>query len=192
MQNRNCISCLKEFKAKQRSGRNSGFQRFCSVDCYRAWRKGKFFKGMEIGVFKKGISPWNIGKQHSDETRKKMSIKARRPKPGNKEEKNFFWKGGISPLRLRLHASFHYKDWRRRIFKRDNFTCQICFITDVPFHIDHFPKSYSEIIQQYQITSVQDALVCEELWDINNGRVLCVPCHQKTKTFACKTSIKKQ
>jgi hypothetical protein len=27
----------------------------------------------------------------------------------------------------------------------------------------------------------QEALLCPELWDINNGLTLCVPCHDRTK-----------
>lgn len=32
-------------------------------------------------------------------------------------------------------------------------------------------------------------LFCEELWDLNNGRTLCIDCHKKTETWGGKTKI---
>lgn len=29
----------------------------------------------------------------------------------------------------------------------------------------------------------EDAINCEELWSINNGRTLCIDCHKKTNTY---------
>jgi len=33
------------------------------------------------------------------------------------------------------------------------------------------------------ILSKEEALSCDELWNINNGRTLCIGCHKKTDTY---------
>ena len=34
------------------------------------------------------------------------------------------WKGGITPLNLKIRTSSKFEQWRKAVFKRDNFTCQ--------------------------------------------------------------------
>ena len=44
------------------------------------------------------------------------------------------------------------------------------------------------IKKKNQISNLEEALECEELWDINNGRVLCENCHKKTDTWGIKAN----
>jgi hypothetical protein len=152
---------------------------------------------IKISLKKKG-SNGRIGFLHSEDTKKKMS-KAhegkKKPWAGKfitnegrkklseniKGERNKLWKGGISPLYTQIRNLFEYRQWRSDILKRDDFTCQICGIRGGYLEVDHCPKTRSEIIKEYDIKSTEDALVCDRLWDINNGRTLCKPCHDKTK-----------
>jgi 5-methylcytosine-specific restriction endonuclease McrA len=117
--------------------------------------------------------PW-AGKFITEEGRRKISEKRR-------GEKNNNWKGGISPLYAKIRNLYEYRVWRCDIFKRDNYTCQFCRIKGGYLEVDHYPKMRSEIIKEYNIKSVEDALACSELWDVNNGRTLCRICHNKTK-----------
>lgn len=58
-------------------------------------------------------------------------------------------------------ASFEYKEWRKAVLKRDNFTCQSCG-NNKNLHVHHLTR-YAD---------------CEELRvDLNNGITLCKPCH---------------
>ena len=41
----------------------------------------------------------------------------------------------------------------------------------------HHKKSLSKIIAEEKILTLKDARKCSELWDINNGEVLCEKCH---------------
>lgn len=42
----------------------------------------------------------------------------------NKGEKQWNWKGGITPIQKRIRLSLQYKLWRESVFVRDNWTCQ--------------------------------------------------------------------
>jgi len=99
----------------------------------------------------------------------------------HRETNNINWKGGISPLYTKIRNLYEYRIWRSAILKRDNYTCQICGVRGGYLEADHYPKMRSEIIKQYDIKSVKDALAYDELWNINNGRTLYRPCHNKTK-----------
>ena len=103
--------------------------------------------------------------------------------------KNPNWKGGITPTRRAIRNLLEYKMWRESVFKRDNFTCQECGIHGgIELNVDHI-KTFSAILTKHEIDTVQKARICAELWDIANGRTLCVACHKKTDTYAGKSRI---
>jgi len=116
----------------------------------------------------------NLGKKLSEETKLKMS-KARKNRIGDKAP---CWKGGITSLNGQIWNSFEYRQWRSDIFTRDNFTCQKCGQIGKQLNAHHI-KSFSSIIQFYEITTLEEALGCEELWNINNGIALCEECHKE-------------
>lgn len=101
-------------------------------------------------------------------------------------EKSANWKGGITPLRIIIRESKAYIHWRAAIYQRDNYTCQLCGRYSGQMHVDHYPKTFASILHEYQIKSLLEAINCKELWDTNNGRVLCVDCHKKTDTWGYK------
>ena len=108
----------------------------------------------------------------SEETKRKMS-------EAHRGEKAYQWKGGQT-LNLIIRRCFQYRQWRSDIFTRDDFTCQFCGLKGVYLEAHHI-KSFSKIIEEYQIKTLEEALNCEELWNINNGRTLCKKCHDRTK-----------
>lgn len=95
----------------------------------------------------KGKTPWNKGKTgcYSEETRNsiaksvkeylkenplKLSEEAKRKiGKAHSGEKCTFWKGGVSKSnrteRENIMSTFEYQQWRRMIFERDDFTCQM-------------------------------------------------------------------
>lgn len=92
-------------------------------------------------------------------------------------------KGGITPLNNHIRQIFKYRQWRSDVFTRDNFTCQECGQRGGKIQADHI-ESFALIIQKYNIRTLNEAENCEELWNINNGRTLCIPCHKLTENFA--------
>uniref|UniRef100_A0A6M3ISN5 Putative HNH endonuclease n=1 Tax=viral metagenome TaxID=1070528 RepID=A0A6M3ISN5_9ZZZZ len=80
-------------------------------------------------------------------------------------DKNPMWKGGITSKSRQLKNSPEWKNWRYKVFKRDNFICQDCNQKGKKLHPHHiFEKSkYPNFIFK--------------VW---NGRTLCSKCHKKT------------
>lgn len=103
-------------------------------------------------------------------------------KPYQKKENHWNWRGGKSELRSLVGITPKYKKWRKEVFKRDNYTCQICKKRGGNIEADH-RKPFSIIVKEHNIKTVEEALVCDELWKLSNGRTLCISCHRKTFVF---------
>ncbi len=119
-----------------------------------------------------GYGKWMIGKKRSPETLEKFraTVKSKYDRIGR-----------ITPFRMVVRRCFKYKQWRADIFERDKFTCQKCEAHGVYLEADHYPKLFSQIMDEFKITTLDQAFKCQQLWDINNGRTLCRECHNKTK-----------
>lgn len=136
----------------------------------------------------------NYGKHLSEETRHKISetLKKQILSEEHKQkiskslkgkyigENNWNWKDGESPLRKIIQSKFEYRQWRSDVFTRDNFTCQMCGNKENKVYTHHI-KSFNSIIQKYEITTLEQAFNCEELWNLNNGITLCEKCHKGIK-----------
>lgn len=127
------------------------------------------------------ISKAKKGRKLSAETRKKMS-KARmgekNPFYGKKHSKetlekisgenNCNWKGGVTPLYKKIRKSREYKEWRKAVFERDDYTCQECGDRGIEIQADHI-KRFSDFP--------------ELRFELSNGRTLCIECHRETETW---------
>jgi hypothetical protein len=138
--------------------------------------------GREI-KWKDKISEGNKGKKLSESTKQKISkarigtpsplkglSKAENPdivKYGVKKEKHWNWKGGISNKNHSIRATSEYRVWRRSVYKRDKYTCQICSKTKCYLNAHHI-KSLSDLIKENQ-----------PLFEVENGITLCKDCHKK-------------
>lgn len=82
-----------------------------------------------------------------------------------------------------IRSSSKSKQWRLDIFERDDYICQFCFKRGGDLNADHITPLH-KILKENKITTTDEGEKCEELWDIENGRTLCVPCHRTTDTYA--------
>ncbi len=83
-----------------------------------------------------------------------------------------------------IRESMPAKEWKKKIMKRDGYKCVACD-TAKNLEIDHIePLSY--LIKKNNIKILEEAFACEELWNIDNGRVLCRKCHAETDTYLYK------
>lgn len=118
-----------------------------------------------------------LGRKFSEDWKRKISESKKGDKNAMKRpevrikisgEKSPLWKGGIAPKNLTIRKSFEMREWRRMIFKRDNYTCVICKQKKRELNADHI-KPFS--------------LFPALRFDLENGRTLCVECHRKTPTY---------
>lgn len=129
--------------------------------------------------YRNGVIPWNKGKKMTQKYRNKVSQTLK----GLTGEKSRNWKGGVTPIVRSIRNSFRYRQWRSDCLTRDDYICQLCGKKGGILNVDHNPKSFAQIISDNNLKSINEAISCEELWNINNGRTLCIDCHKKTDTY---------
>jgi len=113
----------------------------------------------------------HLGIKHTKEAREKISQTMI-------ERKNHLWKGGITKLEKQIRNSFKYRQWKSDVFTRDDFTCQKSHIKGGYLNAHHI-KPFSQILKENKITTFQQAIDCEELWNLNNGITLSKAMHNK-------------
>ena len=87
-----------------------------------------------------------------------------------------------------------YENWKRSVFVRDRFTCQHCGARNGRKRVieaDHI-VSLSTLIRENAITTLEEAINCSMLWDVNNGRTLCHACHEKTDSYPVNFRVKEE
>lgn len=147
-----------------RTGKDLGDRPYRWHKGQEAWNKGLPNPNAKLlkHAFKKGFTPWNKGLKKGDH-------------PGIRYGSSInTWKGGVTPEHFYLRKTLQYKEWRKSVFKRDQFTCVLCGHKGGEINADHI-KPFS--------------LFPELRFDVDNGRTLCVPCHKKTDTWGAKSRI---
>jgi len=99
------------------------------------------------------------------------------------------WKGGITFLSCSIRHLLEYKLWRHKIFVRDGFACVECHKIGGRLNVHHI-KSFVQTLKENHITTIGEAQMCKELWDVNNGVSLCKKCHKLTTNYGGRTSVK--
>lgn len=138
----------------------------------------------KISESHKGRVSWNKGKKMSDEQRQKLSqahkgvplSDSHRKKAGLalRGANHWNWKGGITRGNRLLRNQIEYKEWRKAVFERDDYTCQECGVHGEYMQADHIkPFAYYPELR----------------FELTNGRTLCVPCHRKTDTWGYRAII---
>lgn len=150
----------------------------------------------KCGNSMRGKIPWNKGKSGlviwTEKEKKKHSEQAKQlgigkwmkgKKPAFLEqgkhnhrsgENHHNWKGGISLQVYKIRNSKKYTEWRKEVYKRDNWICQYCGKKCKKDIIAHHINVFSEFP--------------DLRFDINNGITLCRSCHLKMhKGLICLT-----
>ena len=145
-----CKNCLKEFVKPHNPNREYNF---CSYDCRGEWRVVKVsFECNECG--QTTISPMNKVRSFC-----------------SKDCFNTYKDEGKSTTAQKIRSSKEYELWRKSVFERDEYTCQICGEIGGKLNADHI-KRFAHYPELRLVT--------------DNGRTLCESCHLKTPNFGNK------
>lgn len=106
--------------------------------------------------FKKGVTPWNKGTKGV----MKAWNKDKRC-PQLQGENSGAWKGGLTK-KNNLDRSRFRQTIQKKVFERDDYTCQMCDVKGGKLQVDHI-QSWAEYI--------------ELRFEMNNLRTLCMECH---------------
>lgn len=167
---KNCFICGNTFTPKVSN------QITCSIDCRlynRKLLKAKFDSKKKNAIcISCGVSFEHPASSKRFNCSDCLSIIRSENKKGSK---NVHWKGGVSVSnrteKQNFMSSLEWKKLRKKVFERDDYTCQLCFARGGTLNADHI-KPY---------------LFFPDLrLKITNIRTLCVSCHRKTDTYGCK------
>jgi len=169
--NKQCSFCGKNFDFNSYpSSEKSGHKgRFCSQKCHIDSMKSKAFR------FLCCICDTEVFTQPAQ-------IKYRSRKTCSRACRSVLLRKRAEDRRVALGYTKHQLDrlaryspeaerWRKAVFKRDDFTCQVCGLRGAYLEADHIlPWAYFSDLR----------------FELTNGRTLCRPCHDKTKISAKK------
>lgn len=146
-----CLECTSELILKIR--RDVIRKKFCNRSCKFKWlgkqpSRDKHLKRIQklANTPESNLKKSNKGSRHPKWIKDRTKLKSKRPR-------------------------YEQEQFRKAVFERDDYTCQICEIKGGNLQADHI-KPY--------------CLYPELREDINNGRTLCVDCHKNTDTYGSK------
>lgn len=159
---------------KQRIGKKR--KPFTKEHCERMSisKKGKFTLAQARGMRERrdfhGENNPFYGKKHTTDSLAK--IKNTKIMQGTWQQygdKNPNWNGGLVPERDIFRRRIEFKEWRRKVFERDHFTCQNCGVAGCRKH-------------KLNAHHIRPAAKYLELrLEINNGITLCEDCHNEVE-----------
>jgi len=151
-------------------------------------------KAHRLGIRKVDECIFNIRSNNSKKRIIKQRERNKHSKIMNKKWKDITYRNSMSEthrspytnVREALRSHYKYREWRDRVYARDNYTCQCCLIHNNDL-VAHHIRSFSSIIRRYNITNISDGIHCKELWGIENGVTLYRNCHKITRNYgSCK------
>jgi len=170
---------LIQFKKRNTCSSNCRYQHLGQI--LSKQRKGKYHKGHK---FQKGHIPWHKGlknpipnsgfqKGHkywdNPNSRKARFQEGHKINLGRWNGKNSpNWKGGTTLENKIARQSYQWRQWRKAVFERDNYTCWICerqWNDLVPHHLKKF-SDYPKL-----------------RFMVSNGLTLCEFCHKTYTKF---------
>ncbi len=156
-----CVGCRSELYKQREPSPNLELGREKGTNHLEGIPKGKAQKAK----MKKIMAKWC--KENPDK------VKQRGEK--TRGENHYNWKGGISNLNQSIRQMNEYRNWQRKMKRRD----KQCVCGETTELETHHLIPLKLLIEIHKITNRDEARECKELWDIKNGLTLCRKCHYK-------------
>ncbi len=150
-----CCGCFMVNIDKVKCNLDRDMNIFCGRDCYYKYRAENYHSENHP----------MFGKNHTEETKGK--IKQNIPLRVGKDAPN--WRGGVTTENNLLRWCQDNKDLRKRVFERDDYTCQICG--------DRNGNGKTILLNAHHIKSWAE--YPELRFEDSNCITFCVPCHKK-------------
>ena len=172
-----CVLCEVKFSVPEhRKERAKVCSKKCAIELLKSYKDTDKWKEAHLVALakRKGKNHPRYGKTHTAETKQKMSIaKKKNPsrywlgkeQPHHQGEKNVNWKGGVTPIHVKLRKGIRYKEWRKSVFARDDYECKVCFAAGY--------------VQAHHIQKFSD--YPDKRFETENGITLCRQCHRITQ-----------
>ena len=154
--NKVCEVCKKEYYIRANRAEKS---KWCSSEC---WKNRRKLNDCEYCGNK--ITSYHGKKYCSRECSHSAMV----------GEKSTRWKDGKSLERDRARFGTELKEWRKAVFKRDNYTCQYCN-----------NKTY---LHSHHI--IEWAVDESKRFDVDNGITLCKKCHTRKHSHMMRSNMK--
>ena len=126
---------------------------------------------------------WNLNRKYCSNKCYYLSY-INKSRPERQGSNHWNWQGGVTSLHRVIRKSLKMGRWRISVFKRDNYTCQLCGAFGGrrnPLNAHHLVRFY-EILKKYKIKTLKQAENCRELWSVKIGLTVCKKCHDKINT----------
>lgn len=161
-----CEVCSGEFRAVKDSYRRK--QKYCSKTCWSNRNPPKKENCLHCAS---EFESYRRSKVYCDSKCRDAHYRIRL-----KGENGPRWEGGKTSANKILRSSAAFREWRKQVFTRDNYSCVNCSAKSgvgkrVELHPDHIKP-----------LSTHPELVFE----LSNGRTLCADCHRATDTWGWK------
>lgn len=88
-------------------------------------------------------------------------------------ENHWNWKGGITAIHFKERNNYRMKEWRRRVFKRDDYRCRECG--------DKNGNGHNVILNAHHLK--RWSKYPGQRYKLRNGMTLCLPCHEQTDNY---------
>lgn len=176
-----CHSIFKTWQARIRQGKGL----FCSQKCAVAFHMENETGGYKT-LFQNGHKQLNTGTTHftsermkgrklsADHIQKIKNSLTGRPQENRRGPNNPRWKGGITEVNKKERTTLDFINWRREVFSRDDWTCQVCNQKGGRLHAHHI-----------RMFSKYPAL----RFDVSNGVTVCKKCHRLTDEVSRITHV---
>lgn len=94
-------------------------------------------------------------------------------------ERHHWWKGGVTSQNSIIRNSQEYKQWRKKVFERDDYTCRVCN-----------KKNGQGKAVYLEAHHIRDFANHQELrFEVSNGLTLCEDCHRLTDNYGEKAKL---